>query len=303
MKFFHPKKIWRKSKSALSDFFWYYVVPDTWEIRRVFKKRLGYKCDLMHPRTFNEKIQWLKLHDRKELYPKLVDKHEAKHVIGNLIGNEYIIPTLGVWNRFDDIDFSKLPNQFVLKCTHDSASVVLCKDKSSFQTSVAREKLTKALKTDYYHYIGKQWAYKGIERKIIAEAYLDEGNDLGLTDYKFMVFGGKCKCIFVCVGRQSKLRLDAYDMDWQLMPFTRNNHPNMKERIPRPKGYETMLFIAEKVAGFVDNPFVRVDFYEVNGKVYFGEVTFYPEGGLGSFNPMEWDYVLGDWIELEKAKQ
>lgn len=303
MKFFHPKKIWRKSKSALSDFFWYYVVPDTWEIRRVFKKRLGYKCDLMHPRTFNEKIQWLKLHDRKELYPKLVDKHEAKHVIGNLIGNEYIIPTLGVWNRFDDIDFSKLPNQFVLKCTHDSASVVLCKDKSSFQTSVAREKLTKALKTDYYHYIGKQWAYKGIERKIIAEAYLDEGNDLGLTDYKFMVFGGKCKCIFVCVGRQSKLRLDAYDMDWQLMPFTRNNHPNLKERIPRPKGYETMLFIAEKVAGFVDNPFVRVDFYEVNGKVYFGEVTFYPEGGLGSFNPMEWDYVLGDWIELEKAKQ
>jgi hypothetical protein len=303
MKFFHPKKIWRKSKSALSDFFWYYVVPDTWEIRRVFKKRLGYKCDLMHPRTFNEKIQWLKLHDRKELYPKLVDKHEAKHVIGNLIGNEYIIPTLGVWNRFDDIDFSKLPNQFVLKCTHDSASVVLCKDKSSFQTSVAREKLTKALKTDYYHYIGKQWAYKGIERKIIAEAYLDEGNDLGLTDYKFMVFGGKCKCIFVCVGRQSKLRLDAYDMDWQLMPFTRNNHPNMKERIPRPKGYETMLFIAEKVAGFVDNPFVRVDFYEVNGKVYFGEVTFYPEGGLGSFNPTEWDYVLGDWIELEKAKQ
>ena len=249
MKFFHPKKIWRKSKSALSDFFWYYVVPDTWEIRRVFKKRLGYKCDLMHPRTFNEKIQWLKLHDRKELYPKLVDKHEAKHVIGNLIGNEYIIPTLGVWNRFDDIDFSKLPNQFVLKCTHDSASVVLCKDKSSFQTSVAREKLTKALKTDYYHYIGKQWAYKGIERKIIAEAYLDEGNDLGLTDYKFMVFGGKCKCIFVCVGRQSKLRLDAYDMDWQLMPFTRNNHPNLKERIPRPKGYETMLFIAEKVAG------------------------------------------------------
>ena len=303
MKFFHPKKIWKKSKSALSDFFWYYVVPDTWEIRRVFKKRLGYKCDLMHPRTFNEKIQWLKLHDRKELYPKLVDKHEAKHVIGNLIGNEYIIPTLGVWNRFDDIDFSKLPNQFVLKCTHDSASVVLCKDKSSFQTSVAREKLTKALKTDYYHYIGKQWAYKGIERKIIAEAYLDEGNDLGLTDYKFMVFGGKCKCIFVCVGRQSKLRLDAYDMDWQLMPFTRNNHPNLKERIPRPKGYETMLFIAEKVAGFVDNPFVRVDFYEVNGKVYFGEVTFYPEGGLGSFNPMEWDYVLGDWIELEKAKQ
>ena len=303
MKFFHPKKIWRKSKSALSDFFWYYVVPDTWEIRRVFKKRLGYKWDLMHPRTFNEKIQWLKLHDRKELYPKLVDKHEAKQVIGDLIGNEYIIPTLGVWNRFDDIDFSKLPNQFVLKCTHDSASVVLCKDKSSFQTSVAREKLTKALKTDYYHYIGKQWAYKGIERKIIAEAYLDEGNDLGLTDYKFMVFGGKCKCIFVCVGRQSKLRLDAYDMDWQLMPFTRNNHPNLKERIPRPKGYETMLFIAEKVAGFVDNPFVRVDFYEVNGKVYFGEVTFYPEGGLGSFNPMEWDYVLGDWIELEKAKQ
>ena len=299
MKLFHPKRMCRKVTSALSGFFWYYLVPDTCEIRHVFRNRLGYKCDLKNPRTFNEKIQWLKLHDRKEIYHKLVDKYEVKRIIGDLIGNEYIIPTLGVWKSFDEIDFSGLPNRFVLKCTHDSASVVLCKDKTTLDYAAAREKLTEALKTDYYHYVGKQWAYKGVERRIIAEEYLDEGNNAGLVDYKFMVFGGKCRCVFVCAGRQSRLRLDAYDMDWKLMPFTRNNHPNMVKSVPRPQCYETMLMLAEKIAGFVDNPFVRVDFYEVKGKVYFGEVTFYPEGGLGSFDPIEWDYNLGEWIKTE----
>lgn len=299
MKFFHPKRIHRKVKSALSVFFWYYLVPDTWEIKHVFRNRLGYKCDLKNPHTFNEKIQWLKLHDRKEIYHKLVDKYEVKRIIGDLIGEEYIIPTLGIWKSFDEIDFAGLPNRFVLKCTHDSASVVLCKDKTVFDYASAREKLTEALKTDYYHYVGKQWAYKGVERRIIAEEYLDEGNNAGLVDYKFMVFGGECRCVFVCAGRQSRLRLDAYDMDWQLMPFTRNNHPNMVKKAPRPQCYDTMLMLAEKIAGFVDNPFVRVDFYEVDGKVYFGEVTFYPEGGLGSFDPIEWDYILGEWIKTE----
>lgn len=302
MSFIHPKRICRKTKKAFHDCFWYYLMPDSISIRHVFKKRLGYKCDLKHPNTFNEKIQWLKFHDRKELYHDLVDKYKVKHIIGDLIGNEYIIPTLGVWKKYDEIDFDALPNRFVLKCTHDSASVVLCKDKTKFDHYSAREKLTEALRTDYYHYIGKQWAYKGVERRIIAEEYLDEGCDAGLTDYKFMVFGGKCRCIFVCAGRQSKLKLDAYDMDWQLMPFKRNYHSNMKERVPQPKCYDTMLMLAERIAGFVDNPFVRVDFYEVDGKVYFGEVTFYPEGGLGTFHPKEWDAILGSWIKLDGIK-
>lgn len=298
MSIIHPKRIYRKTKWAVEDYFWNYLIPDSWAIRHFFKKRLGYKCDLENPKTFNEKIQWLKLHDRKAIYPALVDKYEVKSIIGNLIGEEYIIPTIGVWDRFDDIGFSKLPNSFVLKCNHDSASVVICKDKSLFNYSKAKEKITQALKTDYYHYLGKQWAYKGIKRRIIAEEFLTDGVHADLLDYKFMVFGGKCRCVFVCSGRHSRLRLDAYDMDWQLMPFTRNNHPNAKERIPRPACYDTMLSLAEKIAGFVDNPFVRVDFYEVNGKVYFGEVTFYPEGGLGKFSPVEWDYIMGDWIDL-----
>lgn len=274
-------------------------MPDRLSIRYIFKKKLGYKCDLEHPKSFNEKIQWLKLHDRKEIYHDLVDKDKVKHIVGDLIGDEYIVPTLGVWKRFDEIDFARLPNRFVLKCTHDSASVVLCKDKTSFDCFSAREKLAEALRTDYYHYEGKQWAYKGVERRIIAEEYLDEGSNVGLTDYKFMVFGGKCRCVFVCSGRQSGLRLDAYDTDWQLMPFTRNNHPNMKERVPRPQCYDTMLMLAENIAKFVNNPFVRVDFYQVEGKVYFGEITFYPEGGLGRFSPIEWDYVMGEWIKLD----
>lgn len=302
MSFIHPKRIYRKTSSALKNCFWNYLVPDSLSIKHVFKERLGYKCDLENPKTFNEKIQWLKLHDRKELYHDLVDKFEVKRIVGNLIGNEYIIPTLGIWRKFDDIDFAGLPDRFVLKCTHDSASVVLCTDKASFDYSSSREKLTEALKTDYYHYDGRQWAYKGVERRIIAEEYLDEGNNAGLTDYKFMIFGGECRCVFVCAGRQSKLRLDAYDMDWQLMPFTRNNHPNMKEKVPRPQCYDTMLMLAERIAGLVDNPFVRVDFYQVDGKVYFGEVTFYPEGGLGIFYPNEWDVVLGNWIKLDGIK-
>ena len=300
MKFFHPKRMIRKNKTAIHDFYWHYAVPDSWSIKHIFKKKLGYKCNLKEPRSFNEKIQWLKLHDRKDIYRRLVDKQEVKKIIGDLIGNEYIIPTLGVWNRFEDINFEALPNQFVLKCTHDSASVVVCKDKSTFNYSFAKQKLSDALKTDYYHYIGKQWAYKGIKRRIIAEEFLSDGAHDDLIDYKFMVFNGKSKCVFVCSGRGKKggMTLDAFDMDWQLLPFTRNNHPNSTGCMTKPMNYETMLALAEKIARFVDNPFVRVDFYDVDGRVYFGEVTFYPEGGLGKFKPVEWDYIMGGWMDL-----
>lgn len=182
MSFVHPKRIFRKTKFAITDWFWNYLVSDRWSIRHVFKKKLGYKCDLEHPKTFNEKIQWLKLHDRKEVYHDLVDKYEAKRIVGDLIGQEYIIPTLGVWEKFDDIDFAKLPNRFVLKCTHDSASVVLCKDKTTFDYSAAREKLTEALKTDYYHSIAPKiflvcyyqinLEFQGFEFSIMLNIYL-----------------------------------------------------------------------------------------------------------------------------------
>ena len=281
---------------------WWLFPNDVYYIKMMYALEMNHKLNLDNPRLYQEKLQWLKLYNRKPEYTTMVDKISAKEYAAKIIGEEYIIPTLGVWDRFDDIDFAGLPDRFVLKCTHDSASVVLCKDKTSFNYTSARKKLTEALKADYYHYEGRQWAYKGIKRRIIAEEYLDEGNKAGLTDYKFMVFGGKCKCVFVCSGRQSRLRLDAYDLDWQLMPFTRNHHRNMKERVPRPQCYDTMLMLAEKIADYVDNPFVRVDFYQIDGKVYFGEVTFYPEGGLGSFDPNEWDYKRGEWIRTDEAK-
>ncbi|CDA59165.1 glycosyltransferase [Clostridium sp. CAG:245] len=260
--------------------------------RLIMKKKL----DLEKPQTYNEKLQWLKLNDRKNGYTKMVDKYEAKKYVASVIGEQYIIPTLGVWEKFKDINFEILPKQFVLKPTHTSGDVFICKDKNNIDYKKLKKKVNKWLKRKYY-FLHREWPYKNVKPRIIAETYIENKEEIGLKDYKFMCFNGKVKCSFVCTNRNSKqgLSVDFFDLNWKKMPFTRH-YPNSGEHINKPINYNQMLQLAEKLAKNI--PFVRVDFYEVNRKIYFGELTFYPGAGFEEFSPEKYDRVLGEWLDL-----
>lgn len=269
-------------------------------IYHVFFKRVGYYPNFNNPKTFNEKLQWLKLNNHNPLYTKLVDKAEVKYYVSSIIGDEYIIPTLGLWDRFEDIDFSKLPDQFVLKCTHDSGGLVICKDKHKLDFVSAKQKIKKSLSTNYY-YLGYEWPYKNVKPRIIAEQFMEDSKTGEMRDYKFYVFNGKAKILKLATDRDvnsGEVNMDFYDMDFNHLPF-RRGHPNSPKSLEKPSQFQLMKTLAEKLASNI--PFVRVDFYEVNGKVYFGEMTFFPASGWVAFDPQEWDYTLGSWLELPKC--
>lgn len=265
-------------------------------LKKEYYLAMGKTLNLNTPKTFNEKLQWLKLYNRKPQYTMMVDKYAVKQYVANKIGSQYIIPTLGVWNHFDEIDFDELPNQFVLKCTHDSGGIVICKDKLKLDKRAAKQKLEYYLKRKYY-YVHREWPYKNVKPRIIAEKYMSNDNGEDLNDYKLMCFNGQVKATFVCSDRFSEdgLKVTFYDTNWKRMPFERH-YPASKTDIARPKTYDEMLILAEKLAFQI--PFVRVDFYEVHGRVYFGELTFFPGSGYEEFTPEEWDKKLGDWINL-----
>lgn len=306
MKYFHPQKYWRITKEALYNFFWYYLLPDSWYLKYRYKQVFGRSLDLKHPKTFNEKIQWLKLHDRNPLYFSLVDKYGVKDIVTQLIGKEHIIPTISNrFHSFSEIDKDKLPGKFVMKCNHDAASVIVCKDKSTFNWSFAEYKMNWCLSHNYYHYENKQWAYKGIERCIFIEQHMEDITTQDLPDYKFYCFNGVVKCIFV--GRErfknkKGVLVNLYDKDWNKLPFE-HYHPNYEGDIPRPRNLTKMIEIAEKLARYVNNPFIRIDLYDINNRIYFGEFTFYPGGGFEEFRPEEWDFTLGSWMDLSKCKK
>lgn len=267
-------------------------------LKMKYKSVFNKKLDLKNPKTFNEKLQWLKLYDRKDIYATMVDKYEAKKYVADIIGEEYIIPTLGVYDKFEDIDFEKLPNQFVLKCTHDSGSSIVCQDKNSLDWKATKKKVNEKLKRNFY-YNFREWPYKNVKPRIIIEKYMKEENKNELLDYKFMCFNGKVELIFVCSDRNTKdeLKVDFFDLKWKKMPF-RRHYPNSKQNIKRPSQLKEMIKLAEKLAKNIT--FIRVDFYEINGNVYFGELTFYPGAGFEEFEPEEWDKKLGDMIQLSK---
>jgi hypothetical protein len=275
-------------------------VPDRFYINLQYKNFLGKKLNLQNPKTFNEKLQWLKLYDKNPLYTNLVDKFEVRNFIENKLGKEYLIPIIDVYNKFDEIDFDSLPNQFVLKCTHDSGGLVICKDKKSLDIKAVKDKINKCLKRNYY-YIHREWPYKNIKPRIICEEYMVDESGVELKDYKFMCFNGKVKCSFICLNRNSinGLNVDFYDMDWKPMPFERH-YPKSGEEIKKPKNFDKMVVFAELLSKSF--PFVRVDFYEVNGQLYFGELTFYPGSGLEEFTPEKYDELLGSWIKLPIVK-
>lgn len=281
LKFYYLSKLGRFDKMNDEEY-----------LKRLFKIKLGYDLDFFNPVTFNEKLQWLKVYDRNPQYTNLVDKYEAKSVVGKIIGSEYIVKTYGVWDSFEDIDFDKLPNSFVIKCTHDSGGVVVVKDKSKMKIKAIKKRINKSLKKNYFYW-SREWPYKNIKPRIIIEEFLGEN----IPDYKLMCFNGKVKCSFVCSERNcnQELKVTFYDRNWNKMPFERH-YKSSDNEIPCPKNYEKMIELAEKLSAGIR--FVRVDFYEVEGELYFGEMTFYPGSGWEEFSSYEWDKKLGDWIEL-----
>lgn len=276
------------------------LIDDRLYLKLVYRFKMGKRLNLKNPETFNEKLQWLKLNNRKDIYTTMVDKSEVKKYVAEKIGEEYIIPTLGVYDNFDDIDFCKLPREFVIKCTHDSGGIVVCKDKSKLDVEKTRKKIDQCLKRNFY-YFGREWPYKNVVPRIIVEKCLsDSGGDL--KDYKFFVFNGKMQCFKVDFNRFTKHQANYYDVDAKLLRFGEKVcPPDFSKKIDIPKNYKKMIKLAEKLAE--DVPFMRVDFYNVNGKIYFGEITLYPADGFGKFVPEKWDKKLGKMLDLEGVRK
>lgn len=284
---------------ALSSRYLLNWMPDQLYLSAMWRAYFHKKLDWENPKSFNEKVQWLKVKDRNPLYPTLVDKYAVRAWIADKIGEEYLIPLIGgPWNSFDEIDFEALPERFVLKCTHDSGNVVICHDKHTFDFAAAKERIEKSLLRNYY-WSGREWPYQYVQPRIIAEQYMESESSGELLDYKFLMFGGVHRCVFVCSNRfaGSKLNVTFFDPDWNRLPFERHYHAD-PQALPRPDCYAEMIRVAETLAK--DLPLMRVDLYEINHKPYFGEMTLYPGSGMETFQPEEWDVRLGDWIELKK---
>lgn len=276
-----------------------WLFSDRKYLELMFPLRTGYELNLDNPQSYNEKLQWLKLYDRKPEYSIMVDKFEAKKYVGSIIGEEHIIPTLSVYERVENIDFDVLPDKFVLKCTHDSGGIVICKDKANLDIKSAKKILSDGLKRNYY-YLNREWPYKNVTPRIIAEQYMEDETG-ELRDYKFFCFGGEVKAMFIASDRFDKYeetKFDFFDADFNHLPFT-NGHPNTTKQIEKPKGFDEMKILAGKLSKGI--PQVRIDFYDIKGKIYFGEITFFHWSGMKPFEPNEWDYTFGSWIKLPNS--
>ena len=279
-----------------------HLMSDKLYLKCMYGAMIGRKLNLDNPKTFNEKLQWLKLYNRKPEYSKLVDKYDVKFYISKLIGEEYVIPTLGIYDSFDDIDFDALPNQFVLKCTHDSGSTVICRDKATFDFGKARTKLTRKFKSNLFWH-GREWPYKDVKPRIIAEQYMESDGDKDLTDYKFYCFNGEPKFLYISHGLSdhSTAHISYVSLDWKKQPFKRNDFADFDELPPKPVNFDKMVELCGILSANI--PFLRVDFYEINGCVYFSELTFFPGSGFTAFEPQEWDEKIGEWIDLPSVKK
>lgn len=274
-------------------------LPDKLYLKLLFHSRVGYFPNLDNPKTYNEKLQWLKLNYYRPEYSVMVDKVSAKDYVSSKIGDKYIIKTLGVWNSVDDIDWDCLPAQFVLKVTSDSGGIVVCKDKSQLDIESAKDKLKAGWGKNYYQY-NKEYPYRDLTPRIIAEEYMEDESGYELKDYKFFCFDGEPKYLFVATDRQKKgeeTKFDFYDLEWNHLPVV-NGHPNSKEEIKQPANFDEMIEVAKKLSSGI--PHVRVDLYNINGKIYFGELTFFHWSGMIAYQPLEWDYKFGEYIQLPK---
>lgn len=259
----------------------------------------GKLINLKTPKTYTEKLQWLKLNYQNPKYTSLVDKYEMKHYVENVIGREHIVPCYGIWDRFEDIDFDELPNQFVLKCTHDSGSFVICNDKNKLNINKIKKIINKGINRDYYKQ-WREWPYKNVRRRIIAEALLvDESSD-SLTDYKFFCFHGEPQIMYISNDAGKNPTTDFFDMEFNNLDL-RMRDPNSKQLPTKPACFDEMKSLARKLCKGM--PHVRVDFYFVNGIIYVGELTFYHNSGLGRITPYKWELMLGNMLNIEACKK
>ena len=271
------------------------IIPTRLWLKIEYYIRLNKDLNLSNPKTFNEKLQWLKIHDRNPKYTQWVDKFEVRKYIAETIGEEYLIPLIGAWDKFEEIDFSRLPNQFVLKCTHDSGGVFICKDKSKFNIESARKKINKLLKRNYYYH-AREWPYKNIKPRIIAEKYMVDESEKELKDYKIFCFNGEPKIIQVDYNRFEYHKRNIYDLEWNYIE-AKIKYPNDDSVIiDKPAKLNEMIILAKKLSKNI--PHVRVDFYSIYNDLYFGEMTFYHGSGFEYITPKELSKEMGNWINL-----
>lgn len=279
-----------------------WIKSDERYLKMRYSLSFGRKLDLKNPKTYNEKLQWLKLYDRRPEYTTMVDKYAAKDYVTSIVGEEHVIPTYGVWNRVEDIDWDNLPNQFVLKTTHDSGGIVICRDKSKLDIKAAMDKLKRGLESDFY-YEGREWPYKNVPHRIIAEEYVESDSETNdLPDYKFFCFDGEVKAMFIATERQKEgedVKFDYFSPQFEPLPF-KQSHEHATVLPAKPKHFEEMKEVAAKLSK--GKPQVRVDLYEVGDRVLFGELTFFHFSGFAPFYPEKWDEIFGEWILLPKEK-
>ncbi len=269
---------------------------DAFYLKIIYYQTFNKKLDLSNPKTFNEKLQWLKLYDRNPEYTKMVDKYEVKKYVAEKIGEEYIIPTIGIYDSFEEINFKELPDQFVIKCTHDSGGIVICKDKSNFNIEETRKKINKCMKNNYYRN-WREWPYKNVKPRIIIEKYMEDKNK-ELNDYKFFCFDGVADNVMVCLDRKlGKPKFYFFDKDWRLLRINKRGVSAPQNfTISRPDNLDKMFQIANQLSKNI--PFSRIDLYNIDGKIYFGEITFYPQSGFDNNLLEKTDIEFGKKIKL-----
>lgn len=274
-------------------------LPDSAYIALQFKHIMGYWPNLRNPKTFNEKLQYLKLHDRRQEYSVFADKLAVRDVVEKLVGHQCLVELYGAWEKPEDIDFASLPNQYVLKCNHDGGSTIICRDSKTFNINEATKKLNAHLKSNAYRY-GREWPYKNIKPMVIAEKFMCPKISDRMIDYKFYCFNKKPQFLYISEGLEdhSSAVITFYDLQGKRMDFQRNDYPHDKSTRLMPDNFSEMISISEKIADYVNNDFCRVDLYSVDNKIYFSEITFTPCAGYMRFEPEEYDRIIGDMLNL-----